>query len=671
MFATACLDAIMKINNMKSKPFILWPIKSRLFGVWHCLMVLASPFVQLSPATAQPSMPPDNAKLDVSTILFVNYLDSAVKYTTVQKAVFPLDSLSNVKITQSIPKSYYREVPPAIVGRYICLKFFLKNNSDSAKEVYFFPGLYFRNIELLKADPYLGKPLHARSDTKGPDTTNQSGYQLIRLTAGETALFFVRLEMANTTINNLSPRIIAKDFLPYFRSGLISRKSNINIVNYISAGILLMMVFYSVAVYLQNFNREFIYYAVYAGCTGLLLFLKSFLFGMTNAFNYFFEGYLDFIIMMTGYSFYLLFFRKFLDTKRRHPFLDKTFTTTNWLILLSVSLFTVCYFVGNNFIILNSIENITKQILVVLSILFIYYGIRKKDPLMNYLVAGQSFLTLFSVISLLLIITPIKISQKPGNILNDSLLYYQMGLVLELIFFMSGLSYKNKNDLTERVKERERFKLDNERKEFEKQVAILEAKQEERNRISADMHDELGSGVTAIRLMSEIVMAKMKDQTFPEIEKISHSANELLNKMNTIIWTMVSSNDTVESLVAYIRAYAVEFFENTQIDCVFHMPAIISSKELSGEKRRNIFLSVKESLHNVLKHSHATEVTINVSVGETLIIEIFDNGVGINLDKPRKFGNGLQNMKKRIESIDGRFAIANHQGTKTVFELDL
>jgi len=291
--------------------------------------------------------------------------------------------------------------------------------------------------------------------------------------------------------------------------------------------------------------------------------------------------------------------------------------------------------------------------------------------LMNYLVAGQSFLTLFSVISLVLIITPIKISQKPGNILNDSLLYYQMGLVLELIFFMSGLSYKNKNDLTERVKERERFKLDNERKEFEKQVAILEAKQEERNRISADMHDELGSGVTAIRLMSEIVMAKMKDQTFPEIEKISHSANELLNKMNTIIWTMVSSNDTVESLVAYIRAYAVEFFENTQIDCVFHMPAIISSKELSGEKRRNIFLSVKESLHNVLKHSHATEVTINVSVGETLIIEIFDNGVGINLDKPRKFGNGLQNMKKRIESIDGRFAIANHQGTKTVFELDL
>ena len=69
----------------------------------------------------------------------------------------------------------------------------------------------------------------------------------------------------------------------------------------------------------------------------------------------------------------------------------------------------------------------------------------------------------------------------------------------------------------------------------------MAAKQEESDRISADMHDELGSGMTAIRLMSEIMKSKMKERSYPELEKISNSANDLLGKMNTIIWTMKSS----------------------------------------------------------------------------------------------------------------------------------
>jgi signal transduction histidine kinase len=141
--------------------------------------------------------------------------------------------------------------------------------------------------------------------------------------------------------------------------------------------------------------------------------------------------------------------------------------------------------------------------------------------------------------------------------------------------------------------------------------------------------------------------------------------------MNTIIWTMVSSNDTVESLVAYIRAYAVEFFENTSIDCQFNLPMQMPSLDLSGEKRRNVFLSVKEALNNVLKHSQASIVRIEISISNKLIIEIADNGVGINMDQLRKFGNGLQNMKKRIASIGGDLLISNNGGgTKTIFELE-
>ena len=277
--------------------------------------------------------------------------------------------------------------------------------------------------------------------------------------------------------------------------------------------------------------------------------------------------------------------------------------------------------------------------------------------MLNYLAAGHFFLLLGGILSLLFIQFPaLFIHANP--IWRDSLFYAELGLTLELIFFLMALAFKNKQDIIERTCERERLKLDNERKEFEKQLAVVEAKQEERNRISADMHDELGSGVTAIRLMSEIMKSRLKGDVVPELEKISNSANELLGKMNTIIWTMKSSNDTLESLIAYIRAHAIEYFDSTPIECRVQLPVLIPQAEVSGEKRRNIFLSIKEALNNAMKHSQASQIQIIISTNDKLLmIKICDNGVGIDADKLRRFGNGLSNMRRRMESIDGAFKI--------------
>jgi signal transduction histidine kinase len=215
------------------------------------------------------------------------------------------------------------------------------------------------------------------------------------------------------------------------------------------------------------------------------------------------------------------------------------------------------------------------------------------------------------------------------------------------------------------------LKLENERKELEKQVAVMQAHQEERERISADIHDELGSGMTTIRLMSEIAKNKMKENIPVEIEKISNSANEVLNKMNAIIWSMNSSNDTLDSLVSYIRAYATEFFDSTPIDCKVNMPGVIPNKDLSGDKRRNIFLCVKETLNNVLKHSKASKVNIDITTDGILKVDITDNGVGIDHEKLRRFGNGLKNIERRMKSIGGSYKIINNNGTETKLELPL
>ncbi|MGB4844855.1 MAG: ATP-binding protein, partial [Ferruginibacter sp.] len=203
-----------------------------------------------------------------------------------------------------------------------------------------------------------------------------------------------------------------------------------------------------------------------------------------------------------------------------------------------------------------------------------------------------------------------------------------------------------------------------EKQEFETQIAVIKAQQEVRNRISADMHDDLGAGMTTISLYSELAKSKMSDNPIPEIDKISSSANELLNKMNAIIWSMSSSNDSLGNMIAYIRSYALEYFEDTGITCKINIPENLPNIEVIGEIRRNVFLVVKEALNNILKHAKATEVDINLTrVEDGLTLYIQDNGVGIDFEKLRQFGNGLKNMKKRMADFDIEFNIENKNGT--------
>jgi len=92
---------------------------------------------------------------------------------------------------------------------------------------------------------------------------------------------------------------------------------------------------------------------------------------------------------------------------------------------------------------------------------------------------------------------------------------------------------------------------------------------------------------------------------------------------------------------------------------------------MSGEKRRNTFLTVKETLNNTLKHSKATLVNIQISLKGTLQITIHDNGTGIQMEKLRPFRIGLRNMKKRIENIGGIYEITNNEGTRTYLDIPL
>ena len=623
-----------------------------------------------SARTAVPPSAQDTAQPPAADLAKTGVLDDISAgtwlYFSDSRTIRP-DQLSSLAFTIKGTKKYDHFIPVTNVNNKAILKFRLANTSDRQHGVFFCPGFYYDSIQLYRLTNTSPARIEALPSILPPDA-DSLGYRQITVEAHDTATFFASLTFIKAPTNSINPSVTRDSLI---HQGVIlnhHNRTNIDVITNLFAGIMLMMIFYGFSEYLQTSKPEFLYYAGYCLCISALLFLKSTLHNATVPFNFYFESFLDNIIFSIGHIFYIVFHRKFLETKKNYRSLDRFLFWGVIGISTLTTLYVIFYYIDPDFQIANMIENATKILLMLISLGFIIIGSSYRNQLMNYIVMGNASLFLLSIISQVIISTNFHLV-KSVSVLNLALFYYEVGITIELLFFLFALTYKNKMEIILSIQKEEKLKLETERKELEKQVAVLAAKQDERNRISADMHDELGSGVTAIRLMSEIVKSKMKEQTLPEIEKISHSANELLNKMNTIIWTMTSSNDSVENLVAYIRSYAVEFFENTAIDCYFSMPASIPHKEISGEKRRNMFLSVKESLNNVLKHSQSSVVKINVLVGDKLTIEIQDDGVGINMEKLRKFGNGLNNMRKRMASIDGEFNIENSEGTRTVFGL--
>jgi signal transduction histidine kinase len=211
-------------------------------------------------------------------------------------------------------------------------------------------------------------------------------------------------------------------------------------------------------------------------------------------------------------------------------------------------------------------------------------------------------------------------------------------------------------------------RLQSQRAAFEREQAV----EKERARISAELHDDIGGGLTAIRLMSEMLLENSREEkskTF--VSKISASSNELIQKMNEIVWALNVNNDNLQSLVSYTREFAVSYLDDVELQCRVDIPENIPNIPVTGTNRRDIFLLVKESLNNIVKHAHASEVRISVDIGGRLRIRIRDNGSGFDPSKIRAGANGLTNMQKRVKRLNARMDIRSEQGTDLLFDIPL
>lgn len=219
-----------------------------------------------------------------------------------------------------------------------------------------------------------------------------------------------------------------------------------------------------------------------------------------------------------------------------------------------------------------------------------------------------------------------------------------------------------------RVVERRKFQLQLQRAEQER------ALERERARIAQDLHDDLGSSLTRLSLLSELLKAEKDTPGQVEVHavKISQAAGQTVRALEEIVWALRPGSDTLQSLVEYIAHVAQEIFEGDVARCRLDLPADLPAQPLPPEMRHNIFLIVKEALTNALKHGGAKEVLVQAKATDTTLeIVVQDDGRGFDSQKPPAPGKrqGLGNMHDRAVAMGGQLVVESAAGRGTCVRL--
>ncbi len=207
-------------------------------------------------------------------------------------------------------------------------------------------------------------------------------------------------------------------------------------------------------------------------------------------------------------------------------------------------------------------------------------------------------------------------------------------------------------------------------RELEKQHAL----HMERMRISKDVHDDIGSGLSRISLLSAVARRKLHQNEAPEtdINHISALSRELVDNMRDLIWLLNPENTTLDSLAARIREYSADFLDAAGIAVHFQFPPQVPAVPVPRDVQRNVLLTVKEAVNNVVKHSGATAVTMVLQYdGSTINIAVADNGRGLPDDDGEQKGNGLRNMRYRIGSVGGTWLVTSAPGEGTQIAISI
>jgi len=204
-----------------------------------------------------------------------------------------------------------------------------------------------------------------------------------------------------------------------------------------------------------------------------------------------------------------------------------------------------------------------------------------------------------------------------------------------------------------------------------RRVALLRqqhAVDEERTRIAQDIHDELGANLTSIGLLADMGVRHKSDPgaLSRDLDNISQTARASVAAMDAIVWALNPRNDSLDHFANYVAQFTRDFFRPTRLRTRLDLPTNLPAQPLATETRHQLFLLVKESFNNIVRHAQATEVRLELACEDGhLRLTVADDGKGL----PEQVGgagqDGLTNLRERIERMGGTLRVRSQAGRGT------
>ena len=195
--------------------------------------------------------------------------------------------------------------------------------------------------------------------------------------------------------------------------------------------------------------------------------------------------------------------------------------------------------------------------------------------------------------------------------------------------------------------------------------------EEIRNRIAADLHDEVGSNLNSIAIFVELLRKKSPKDLDPILDRISSNSMESVQLMQDTIWAIQAKNDDFQKFMLKMKGFATQILGAKNISLSFDNQIVSNKNLLSMEQRKNAYLIFKESINNIVKHAQANKTNVKIwSENNQILIQIEDNGIGFDINEIFE-GNGLQNFEQRAEECDMKIKIDSERGKGTTILLSI
>ncbi len=349
-----------------------------------------------------------------------------------------------------------------------------------------------------------------------------------------------------------------------------------------------------------------------------------------------------------SFAMYTMFLRKFLDLELLYPKVNKSLVVFERIVIpIGFLIFVLGIF---------SLQHFSIKIFAFAYILslpyflfcIIYVGTRKR--IINRII-------LFGTLIAILIARSTAISHFFSSDQNLQLINFQFIIAAVLVLFLAlnlGLLYKSKLIVDQNIQ-----------LEVQRQSEL----NQQREMISADLHDDLGASLSSIHLNASMVQKTLHYDIVNAESALKNVVRDLklvIENMGDIIWAINPDRKAHKSISGQLKDFYFDLMDGYGIQCNYHIDQALEAQITNIDARKNLLLIAKEAINNILKHAEATRIDVFFNEqNKMVLLEIQDNGIGMKETEKTFSGNGLQNMKNRTEKINGEFKIKSELGVGT------